>query len=67
MAIHYSNLAWRIPWTEEPGTLPLLCLERDSELPVALQEEASLTLKLKRTPHGLCHILKDTDFPVHSR
>ena len=21
MAIHYSILAWRIPWTEEPGEL----------------------------------------------
>ena len=21
MAIHSSNLAWRIPWTEEPGRL----------------------------------------------
>ena len=19
MAVHFSNLAWRIPWTEEPG------------------------------------------------
>ena len=22
MAIHFSILAWRIPWTEEPGGLP---------------------------------------------
>ena len=21
MAIHYSILAWRVPWTEEPGEL----------------------------------------------
>ena len=21
LATHYSNLAWRIPWTEEPGRL----------------------------------------------
>ena len=21
MATHFSNLAWRIPWTEEPGSL----------------------------------------------
>ena len=21
MATHFSNLAWRIPWTEEPGGL----------------------------------------------
>ena len=24
MAIHSSILAWRIPWTEEPGRLPSL-------------------------------------------
>ena len=47
--------------------IPLLCLERDPDLPVAPQEEASLILKLERKPHGLCHIPKDTDFPVHSR
>ena len=23
MAIHYSTIAWRIPWTEEPGKLSL--------------------------------------------
>ena len=29
MATHSSILAWRIPWTEEPGGLPPLC---DKEL-----------------------------------
>ena len=47
--------------------IPLLCLERDTNLPIAPQEEAGLTLKLEGKPRGLCHILKDTDFPVHSR
>ena len=28
MAIHYSILAWRIPWTEEPGKLQSLGLQR---------------------------------------
>ena len=28
MAIHYSLLAWRIPWTEEPGGLQLTGLQR---------------------------------------
>ena len=23
MATHFSILAWRIPWTEEPGSLPV--------------------------------------------
>ena len=28
MAIHYSILAWRIPWTEEPGRLQSMGLHR---------------------------------------
>ena len=28
MATHYSILAWRIPWTEEPGWLQFMGLQR---------------------------------------
>ena len=28
MATHYSTLAWRIPWTEEPGGLQSMGLQR---------------------------------------
>ena len=28
MATHSSILAWRIPWTEEPGGLPSMELQR---------------------------------------
>ena len=28
MATHSSILAWRIPWTEEPGRLPFMGLQR---------------------------------------
>ena len=28
MVIHYSILAWRIPWTEEPGRLQSMELQR---------------------------------------
>ena len=28
MATHSSILAWRIPWTEEPGRLQSLALQR---------------------------------------
>ena len=28
MATHFSILAWRIPWTEEPGGLQSMRLER---------------------------------------
>jgi len=31
MATHSSILAWRIPWTEEPGSLhPWVCKESDT-------------------------------------
>ena len=29
MATHFSILAWRIPWTEEPGGLQSMGLQRD--------------------------------------
>ena len=29
MAPHSSTLAWKIPWTEEPGRLPSVGLHRD--------------------------------------
>ena len=28
MAIHSSTIAWKIPWTEEPGRLQLMGLQR---------------------------------------
>ena len=28
MAIHSNILAWKIPWTEEPGRLPSMGLQR---------------------------------------
>ena len=43
--------------------IPLLCLERNPNVPVTPQEEASLTLKLDRKPCRLYHNPKDTDFP----
>ena len=30
MAIHFSILAWEIPWTEEPGGLPSVMSQRVS-------------------------------------
>ena len=32
MATHSSILAWRIPWTEEPGGLQSMGLQRVNEL-----------------------------------
>ena len=34
------------------GSIPLLCLERDPDCPVARQQEVALTLKLERKPRG---------------
>jgi len=28
MAIHFSTIAWKIPWTEEPGRLQSIGLQR---------------------------------------
>ena len=28
MAIHFSTVAWKIPWTEEPGMLQSMGLQR---------------------------------------
>ena len=30
MAIHSSILAWRIPWTKQPGKLQYIGLQRDT-------------------------------------
>ena len=32
MAMHYSILSWRIPWTEEPGGLPSIVLQSGTQL-----------------------------------
>ena len=32
MAIHSSVLAWRIPWTEEPGRATVLGVTKESDM-----------------------------------
>ena len=32
MATHFSILAWRIPWTEEPGGLQSTVSQREAQL-----------------------------------
>ena len=43
MALHSSILAWKIPWTEEPGRLQSMGSQRvgyvPSEVPVQLSED----------------------------
>ena len=39
MATHSSTLAWRIPWTEEPGGLQFLGLQRIGHHLVTQQQQ----------------------------
>ena len=41
MAPHSSTFAWKIPWTEEPGTLQSMGFSR--------QEKAGLQLNIQKT------------------
>ena len=48
MATHSSTLAWKIPWTEEPGRLQSMGLQRLSDFPFtfhfhALEKECQPT------------------------
>ena len=42
MAIHSSILAWKIPWTEEPGRLQSMRLQRVGEDLATKQQHQSL-------------------------
>ena len=48
MATHSSILAWRIPWTEEPGRLQPMGLQR-----VGLESESHSVVSDSFRPHGL--------------
>ena len=50
MATHSSVLAWRIPWTEEPGYRPWGCKESDTTKWLTLPLEE--IWKLSHTPKG---------------
>ena len=45
MAMHSSILAWRIPWTEEPGRLQAMGSQRVGLKLVAKQQEQLLVIK----------------------
>ena len=44
MAIHFSILAWKIPWTEEPGGLQLMGPQLDMTEHIITQKV--ITLKI---------------------
>ena len=47
MAIHSSILAWEIPWTEEPGGLQSMGLQRGGEGSLSLSEPFLFSRKSK--------------------
>ena len=55
MATHSSILAWRIPWTEEPGKLQSMGLQRDTT------EQLSLSLLVFNEIPTLDFGLKDME------
>ena len=59
MAIHSSVLAWRIPWTKEPGRLQSMGLQRVGQDWVTFTF-TSLSSKLGTVHHGLLS-LSETD------
>ena len=50
MATHSSTLAWKIPWTEEPGRLQFMGLQRVGHdwAPSSLTHSYEITKKLKQ-------------------
>ena len=48
MAAHYSILAWRIPWTEEPGGLQSIGSQRDGHNLATKQQQISLVTSKAR-------------------
>ena len=53
MAIHYSILAWEIPWTEEPGGPQSICKESDVTEQLTLLESRFISYKLPCTQDPL--------------
>ena len=45
MAIHYDILDWRIPWTEEPGGLQFMGLQRVTHDLASKQQQKRLQAK----------------------
>ena len=54
MATHSSVFAWEIPWTEEPGGLQSVGLQRVGHDLVIKQQQPLKLLKLLRIPKSFC-------------
>ena len=80
MATHSSTLAWKIPWTEEPGRLPSMGLQRAghdwSNLAAAggdggllryeMQNQSRMRLQPPRSCPGTSSIFRHTALPRSS-
>ena len=56
MATHPSILAWRIPWTEEPGMLQSMGLQRGGHNLVIKMATPTMTRMLTLYKHGSCFV-----------
>ena len=50
LATHYSLLAWRIPWTEEPGGLQAMRLQRDTTERLSTTQQHSTAYSVQHSP-----------------
>ena len=53
MATYSSILAWKIPWTEEPGGLQSMGLQRVRHDLVSKQDQYNITIILETFPNEL--------------
>ena len=67
MATHSSTLAWKIPWTEQPGSLQFTGLQRvghdGSDLAAAAAADSILKSRDITWPTKVC-LIKAMVFPV---
>ena len=54
MATHFSILAWRILWTEEPGVLHSMGVAKESDTTWQLNTKKQMLNTAKDTPLRIC-------------
>ena len=61
MATHFNVLAWKIPWTEEPGRVQSIGLQRVRHNLVPKQQQPSSLGKVITPPRFPCDKLRPDD------
>ena len=61
MATHFNVLAWKIPWTEEPGRVQSVGLQRVRHNLVPKQQQPSSLGKVITPPRFPCDKLRPDD------